>query len=103
MELISITSVHPGQVLAKAVTNAGGAVLCPAGFRLTEAVLERLRNANIQSVLVEGGQRTGATPHERLNALELRFTGVDDPILLQLKAAVESRLNLMAIEQESAQ
>ena len=103
MELMSITSVRPGQVLAKAVTNAGGAVLCPAGFRLTEAVLERLRNGNIQSVLVEGGHRTGATPRERLIALEQRFAGVDDPILMQLKAAIEGRLNLMAIEQEAAE
>jgi hypothetical protein len=96
MILVSLADVTPGQTLAKAVTNASGAVLCPPGFQLTEAVIQRLKNAGIESVVLEGGiERQGSTVEERLAELELRFQGVNDPIMLQLKATIEKRLTVM--------
>ena len=98
MELVSIMAAKPGQVLAKAVANKSGAVLCPPGFRLTEAVIERLRNGGVETLIIEGGEEKGPTPQERLAALQQRFEDIDDPILLQLKATIENCLSFMALE-----
>lgn len=101
MELVSITSARPGQLLAKEVTNANGAVLCPRGFQLTESVIERLGNAGVETLLVEGSESRGPTPQDRIEVLHRRFAQVDDPILLQLKATIEHRLSLMLLERNA--
>lgn len=99
MELVTIEQLRPGQIVATAVTMAGGAVLCPMGFTLTAAAIERLRNAGIEAVVIEGSPSLDASQLDaRLDALRGRFAGVDDPILLQLKATMEHRLNCMKIE-----
>jgi hypothetical protein len=100
MELVSITVARPGQILARAVTNPTGATLCPAGYRLTPDVLARLRNAGVESLLIEGDNPRGPRVEERIEALRRRFEGVDDPILLQIEATIERRLNLMRLEHE---
>jgi hypothetical protein len=102
MELVRILSVRPGQVLARDVANTAGAVLCPAGSRLTRAVIERLKTAGIDSVVIEGVDNRGPTPQERLDVLRRRFAGVDDPILLQVKATIENRLQLMCLERAAS-
>jgi hypothetical protein len=98
MELLSISAARSGQVLAQAVTNANGAVLCPPGFRLTESVIERLKNAGVESLLIEGNESQGPTPQERIATLQRRFSGVDDPILMQIEATIENRLKILAEE-----
>ncbi|HNR30971.1 MAG TPA: hypothetical protein PKI11_08775 [Candidatus Hydrogenedentes bacterium] len=95
MELVDITQLRPGQTVAKAVINASGAVLCPPGFCLTEIAIERLRNAGITAVVIEGVEDKAPEIQNRLQALEERFEGIDDPILLQLKAAIKARLNML--------
>ena len=95
MYLLNIANVQPGQVIAKAVTTPTGAVLCPAGFRLTETAIDRLRNAGIDAIVVEGTEESGPTLQERLAELSARFEGIDDPIMLQLKATIEKRLNFL--------
>lgn len=42
----------PGSVLAEPVTDAGGAVLLPAGLALTEAHLDSLRRRGIENLCV---------------------------------------------------
>lgn len=101
MELVSIVGVKPGQVLARAVTARSGAVLCPAGFRLTESAIEHLKHAGIESVVVEGGESERATAEERIAELNRRFESVDDPIMLQIKATIENRLASMQLEQDA--
>lgn len=102
MELLNIDALKPGRVLARAVTNDAGAVLCPSGLTLTEALIERLKNAGIEDVVVEGGEEKGPDPAQRIEELNLRFEGVDDPIMLQLKAVMENRLATMQAEREKA-
>lgn len=101
MELVSISSVQPGQVVARAVTGANGAVLCPPGFRLTQAAIERLREAGIDSVVLEGASCDNQWLMERLSELESRFRGIDDPILLQIKATIEKRLQFMLVGRDA--
>ena len=74
MHSISISLAKPGQVLAQPVTNPGGAVLCPAGYTLTEAALDRMRNAGVETVMLEG-EAEGPSLEERLGALNRRFFG----------------------------
>jgi hypothetical protein len=95
--------VRPGQVVAKAVTNANGAVLCPTGFELTEAAIARLKQSGIESVILEGEGEAGEDNYEeRIEALEDRFREVEDPLLLQLKAAIEKRLRFFTVEKGGA-
>jgi hypothetical protein len=100
MELVSITAARAGQVLARAVTNPSGATVCPTGFRLTEAVIERLRNAGVETLLIEVDSAQKFAVQDRIEALGRRFANVDDPILLQIKATIENRLNLMGFESD---
>ena len=98
MELLNIAQLQAGHTVARAVTNASGAVLCPPGFRLTETAIERLRNAGVEAVIVESLEDKAPRIRERLEALERRFQGIDDPILLQLKATMANRLGFMEVE-----
>jgi hypothetical protein len=98
LELLSVSQLRPGQTVAKAVTNRGGAVLCPPGFLLTETAIERLRNAGIDSVIVESLEDKAPEIQARIHALEARFDGVDDPIMLQIKATVSNRLGFLLVE-----
>lgn len=99
MILVSISQLQPGQVVAQAVTNANGAVLCPPGFELTEGAIARLKQAGIDSVILEGEGEAGENNYEeRIEKLEDRFRGVDDPVLLQIKAAIEKRLRFFIVE-----
>ena len=95
MELVTVKQLRSGYVVATAVTNAKGAVLCPAGFTLTDQAIERLKNAGVEDVVIQGTARKGPSTADRLAALHRRFSDVDDPILLQIKATIENRLNLM--------
>lgn len=88
MELVSVQQLRPGDVVAAPVTNPFGAVLCPVGFCLSEAAIERLLNAGVESIAIEGSRKAGPTLEECLVALENRFAGVSDPVLLQFKAIV---------------
>jgi riboflavin biosynthesis pyrimidine reductase len=87
LQVVSTAELEPGQVLAKAVVNAGGAVLCPAGHALTDATIRHLKNAGVESVALEGGAATGPSLEERLAQLEQRFETVQDPLLLTIKSA----------------
>lgn len=98
MELVNVSQLRPGLILATAIRNKGGAVLCPAGMQLTKVIIERIRNAGVESAVVEGTVGDGPKIEERLAALEARFTGIDDPILLQIKATIENRFHAMKME-----
>ncbi len=100
---VNIAEAQPGLVLAKAVVGPGGAVLCPAGFELTEAAIARLASAGTASVVVQGETEDTGELRKRIEALESRFQGIHDPILLQVKAAAEGRLKAFLQERSGAE
>lgn len=102
MELVNILAARAGQILARSVTNAAGAVLCPPGFRLSETAIDRLKNAGVESLLVESGETGGPSVQERIAALHQRFEGIEDPIMLQIKATIENRLSFMRLERDES-
>ena len=98
MRSINVKFLRPGQVLADAVTNASGAVLCPLGFTLTEQAIKRLQNANVTSVGIEGSSKPGIDIDARQAELDKRFAGMTDPVLLGIKAILEKRLKWLREE-----
>ncbi len=91
---ITLTQAEAGQIIAQDLTNSSGGVLCSKGTILTERLIERLRKAHIPGVCVErplSRQDTEARK-ARLAQLQTRFEGVEDAIMLELKAIMERRL-----------
>jgi hypothetical protein len=93
--LVPIGHLEPGQIVARAVTNSGGAILCPPGLALTQAIIDRLSIAGIDHVAVKGSGVEIEHIQQRLDALEARCRGLTDPLSLQLKNLMECRLRAM--------
>lgn len=89
MVIIDIASAEAGQVLARAVTTPEGVTLCPAGFRLTEGAIQRLKNAGIDSVSIEKSDDRREDVEARLAEMEQRFKHITDPVLLRIRELVE--------------
>ena len=98
MRSVNVKFLRPGQVVADAVTNAGGAVLCPMGYTLTEQAIQRLANASVGSVWIEGNSKPGIDIEARQAELEKRFAGITDPVLLGIKSILEMRLQRLREE-----
>jgi len=84
--------------LADAVTNSSGAVLCPMGYKLTEQAIQRLKNASVVSVWIEGSSTPGIDVEARQASLDKRFAGISDPNLLGIKALLQQRLERLKEE-----
>ncbi len=97
MESVSVEQLKPGEVVAIAVENKNGAVLCPEGFVLTEQAINRLRNAGVETVRVQAVLNNDEAINERLASLERRYAAVDDPALLRIKQVVKEQLESMRL------
>lgn len=95
MELVDIASTQPGHVIAQAVTNPDGLILCPPGFRLTEAAIDRLRRVGVVSVAVVQSGGAQARIQTRLAQLDARFRGIEDPLMLRIREVIKVRLEAM--------
>lgn len=98
MRSVNVKFLRPGQVVADAVTNSKGAVLCPMGYQLTEQAIQRLSNANIGAVWIEGSAKPGIDIDARQAELDKRFAGISDPVLLGIRKILEDRLFLLKEE-----
>ena len=99
MKVVRLEQVNPGDVTADYVRNGAGGILVAPGTELTEAHLRRLKIAGVDTVPV-GGQDTLnevdlAKLQRRIEDLNLRFTGVTDPLLLEIKKIAGGRLQAM--------
>lgn len=99
MRNVNVQFLRAGQVVADAVMNANGAVLCPIGYKLTDQAIQRLKNANVTTVCIEGRGPAALDVEARLSDLESRFAGVEDPVLLKIKGLLVSRYR--ALKEES--
>ena len=98
MRNVNIQFLSAGQVVADAVTNANGAVLCPMGFTLTEQAIGRLKNAGVRSIWIEGNNKPTIDIGARQTELDKRFSGVSDPVLIGIKVILEKRLQRLKDE-----
>lgn len=97
MPRILLSNAQPGQVLAKAVTTSAGVVMVQAGSRLTPAIIERLANFGVDTVVVaDEGAAAGADLlplEEQARAIEARFAGHEqDEWMMTLKQIVVAQL-----------
>jgi len=72
MQRIPLNEAKPGMVLAEPLLYKNGMTLAGVGFELTEAALERFRQAGAAVVVVEGGD-TGRYDELETIAVKLPF------------------------------
>jgi len=53
---IKLSQAEPDMILAKPVENEKGIVMCGAGTPLTDALIERFKEMDLESVVVEGDE-----------------------------------------------
>lgn len=99
MQNIPLALATAGMVLARSVTNPNspnGAPICGKGIPLTGALIERLVNMGVQSVIVEGHpivMEGESTLEEMLIKLDGRFKRVaGDPLMTRIKEIYKRRL-----------
>jgi hypothetical protein len=72
--------------LSKPVTNEAGMILLGEGTELTNALITRLENMNVQSVHVEGASMPAKPKEEMLAELDARFKKTEnEPYMATLK------------------
>jgi hypothetical protein len=82
MQRIPISLAKAGMVLAKELVrpeNPNGPAICGKGMELTDSLLERLRNMDIQSITVQGHpvwMEGDKTLDDLLRELDQRFSRV---------------------------
>ena len=92
MQTIPFKLACPGMVLARDIKNPespDGPPICGKGVALTESLIDRLGQKNVQSITVEGhpvkiaGEKS---LDEMLAVIDKRFRKVEgDPIMMKLK------------------
>lgn len=93
MARISIDNLKPGMKLARPVTNKGGMVMLAEDTELTIALIEKMRDMDIQGVFVQGMSGPDGTKDEVLSGLEDRFSSApDEPRLAVLKKIMRDHL-----------
>ena len=94
MKRISIENAQPGQILAKKVQRADGALLAGQGAEVSEGLLRMLTKLNIETIVIE--EESTLSPEEledifqkRQAEVEARFERVVDlPLMAALKKAI---------------
>ncbi len=92
MQKIPISLATNGMVLAKEIKSSddpSSMTICGKGVRLTESLIDRLRQMGIQTMTVEGhpvAVAGDASLEEMLAALDKRFIRVaNDPLMTKIK------------------
>ena len=94
MRKLALKDAQPDMILAKAVENAKGMVLCGPGKPLTEIMLERFANMGIEEIWIEGDEPLNAAQAAKAKLeIERRFSLAKDcPVGEMLKKIVLARL-----------
>jgi hypothetical protein len=90
MPRIPIWKVVPGQTLARPVTNGSGLVMMPAGTDLTPALIERLANLGVDTIVVLGDEAAvRRSPDAIQRGLDELFAGHEqDAWMMDLKGII---------------
>lgn len=77
MPSISSSKLTPGMKLAEPLVNKEGLVLIGENTELTEALIEKIREMDIQAIRVQGAPKVLPPKEEVLARLERRFRNVE--------------------------
>lgn len=92
MPRVAIEHLEPGMVTAAPVTSASGAVLAQAGTALTPALLARLGDLGIASVVVDARALSPEARAARLADIDARFAAHESNDWMQALKAIVIRL-----------
>lgn len=95
MQRLPLSYIKPGMKTFEEVVDANGRVLCGKGIELTEDHIKRFHELGVNFVTVEGHPVNlpwEKTLEEELEALNRRFEGIEDPVLLEIKKILEEFL-----------
>jgi len=110
MQRIPVKLARPGMVLAKPLLREGGMVLLAEGTELSEAVVARLPDMGVDSIVVQGhpvdldgmgGGTSAAARAARMDHLFRRHG--DDPWMMQLKKVFKGYFTMKAAAQAEAE
>ena len=92
MQNIPISLAAPGMVVAREIKTSedpSSMTLCGKGVKLTESLIDRLRQMGMQSITVEGHpikMEGEVSLDEMLASLDKRFSRVtDDPLMMKIR------------------
>ncbi len=92
MQKIPIALAKPGMILGQDIKSSedpAAMTICGKGVPLTESLIERLRDKDIQTLTVEGHPvklEGESSIEEMIGALDKRFSRVgDDPLMMKIK------------------
>ncbi|MBP9560886.1 MAG: hypothetical protein KBE27_03600 [Syntrophorhabdaceae bacterium] len=90
---IPIDMITPGMRLAEPVTNKNGLILINEGTELTETIIEKLKNMDLQSLRIKGESGPSNTKEEMLAALDERFKRVKSkPLMITIKNIIKEHI-----------
>ncbi len=69
--------LQAGMVLSKPVTNANGVVMLPEGAELTESMIQKMSDMDVEYAYVKGAPQEGGSLEEMLRGLDRRFEAVE--------------------------
>ena len=95
MRQIPVEEAQVGDVVAEPIADQNGRVLLPAGAKLSQAVLTRLKGWGVFTLNVEGDEQEGSKNREELvDELAHRFAGFeDDAVMMQIKEIARRHLS----------
>ncbi len=104
MQRIPMKFASAGMVLAKPIARDDGMVLAGEGTELTGSIIDRLKNAEIPSVVVKGRPVPGLASGMDLNKVRGRLPHLfrkytDDPLMTAMRNMLDQYLQ-KAIEAE---
>ena len=94
MRQIPVEEAEVGDVVAEPIEDENGRVLLPAGAKLSQAVIDRLRGWGVFALNIEGEeQKDGKSREELIDELDYRFAGLEeDALMMQIKEIARGHL-----------
>jgi len=92
---ISVDKIEPGMKLRKSVTK-GDMVLLNEGTELTEYMIIKIRNMDIENVYIDAPSQHSIPKEEMLAQLDMRFKNVENkPYMNLLKKLVREHIEVL--------
>jgi hypothetical protein len=86
-------SLKPGMILSKAVTNTNGILILPEETELTDSLIRKIHNMDIETVYVKGEPGAGSSLEQMLADLDRRFSNVEKaPYMNVIKRVVKKHI-----------
>ncbi len=94
MPKISVDKIEPGMKLTKPVTR-GNMVMLKEGTELTEHMIIKIRNMDLEKVSIDGPSQNSIPKEEMLVQLDMRFKNVEnEPYMDLLKKLVREHIEV---------